>query len=130
MKIDVKGNSPKPKNLRFPRHGQQDAQAIANKPIKGMYADKPAVPTGKIAGESLQGSLGIGDGVPKMVPHQFGAFQGPAENFPKRQIQGADLKAGRAAPVRTPHGFGHSAIQSPGKLRVSGHSGAHRIGKK
>ena len=130
MKIDVQGNAPKPRKLRFPHHGQQEAKAIANKPIKGMYADKPAVPSSKVAGESLQGSLGVGDGVPKMVPHQFGAFQGPAENFPKAQPRGADLKAGKVAPVRTPHGFGHSAVQRTGSLRISGHSGAHRIGKK
>lgn len=130
MKIDVTGNSPKPKKLRFPHRGQQDAKALANKPIKNMYAEKPAVPSGKVAGESLQGSLGVGDGVPKMVPHQFGAFQGPAENFPKRQPQGPDLKAGGKFPIKTPHGFGHGITQHSGKLRTSGHSGAHRIGKK
>lgn len=31
---------------------------------------------------------------------------------------------------KQPHGFGHPSSARDGKLRCSGHSGAHRIGKK
>lgn len=33
-------------------------------------------------------------------------------------------------PKRATHGYGHSATQQQGKLRTSGHSGAHQLGRK
>lgn len=130
MKIDVKSVSPQLKRIRFPHRGQGEAKALAQKPIKGMYAEAPAVPSGKVAAAPLVPSDPITKGVPKLVPHEFGSFEGPAENFPHQQPRGAVLGAGGHPPIKTPHGFGHSAVQRIGKMRISGNPASHRIGKK
>ncbi len=50
---------------------------------------------------------------------------------PEKEVSG--YKQGVSAfdnKPKTSHGFGHTAIQNDGHHRLSGHSGAHRIGKK
>jgi len=47
--------------------------------------------------------------------------------------EGPDYKRGVSAfdnKPKTSHGFGHATAQNDGHHRLSGHSGAHRIGKK
>lgn len=47
------------------------------------------------------------------------------------QPQGHSIGAGRSTPrMITGHGFGHAAPQRSGALRMSGHPGAHRIGRR
>lgn len=62
---------------------------------------------------------GTSIGVPERAPHAEGpAFHmGEAHTFKPPAASNA-------------HGFGHPAHTRSGPLRMSGHSGAHRIGKK
>ena len=56
-----------------------------------------------------------------------------AAKEPENEIHSSGHKRGVPAfsnPPKTSHGFGHSANARDGHLRNSGHSGAHRIGKK
>ena len=54
-------------------------------------------------------------GIPKKVGKEF-AKADPGGKLPKK--------------VSSTHGFGHSATQRSGQHRLSGHSGAHRVGKR
>lgn len=55
-----------------------------------------------------------------------GSKSGPTVSNPKQAIAIALSQSGQSKS----HGFGHSGGQRQGHHRTSGHSGAHRIGKK
>ena len=53
----------------------------------------------------------------------------------EKEVMGAGYEAHEYGPHenlsrKASHGFGHSVGQRSGSLRMSGHSGAHRIGKR
>lgn len=57
-----------------------------------------------------------------------GSKTGPTVSNRKQAIAIALSQSGQSKPKS--HGFGHSAVQRSGHHRNSGHSGAHRIGRK
>lgn len=62
--------------------------------------------------------IGIHDsGVHGAEHHKDNSFGGETHKFPMPKAEGA-------------HGYGHAANHRSGHLRMSGHSGAHRIGSK
>jgi len=83
---------------------------------KALYSQTPAVPAKKIAGTNPVGLVLIGLHGPGMVPEKGGMTRGlvPKNKFHQPK----------------PHGFNHSIRQRSGHLRLSGHEGAHRVGKK
>lgn len=84
----------------------------------GFYDTEPHAPGNRIANKPLMPPPAQGANTPKMVPEATGRFDGiggaAPHSFPK---------AGGGA-----HGYGHNAIQRAGHVRLSGHTGAHRIG--
>ena len=72
-----------------------------------FYADEPHVPANKIASNPNIQNASLGTEPPKMVPH----------NFPTVPLGGS-------------HGYGHPKSARVGHSRLSGHPGAHNIGKK
>lgn len=90
-----------------------------NKP-KGFYQDVPTAPGKKKADSSPLASPAVGQATPKTVPQHPGSTSGlggPAHVMSRHPKGGS-------------HGFGHSVIQRLGAIRLSGHTGAHRIGKR
>jgi uncharacterized protein DUF6496 len=72
-------------------------------------------------------------GVVKTEMHKFGegalhsgSADGPVVSNPKQAIAIGLSEAGLSN--RKPHGFGHKSLAGP--HRVSGHPGAHRVGKR
>lgn len=86
----------------------------------GFYDSEPHAPGTKIANHPLTPTPAVGKSAPAMVPKGPGRFDG---------IGGAGHHFGKP-PAGGSHGFGHAVHQRHGHHRLSGHSGAHRIGKK
>jgi hypothetical protein len=85
----------------------------------GFYDTEPHAPGNKIADKPLTPPPAIGENAPAMVPQHPGRFEG---------LGGAPHHF--AKPPMVAHGYGHVGRQRHGHVRLSGHSGAHRIGKK
>lgn len=86
----------------------------------GFYDTEPHAPGNKIADKPLTPPPVQGEGAPSTVPKHPGRFPGlggEPHRFSKPPVGGA-------------HGYGHSMINRVGALRLSGHSHAHRIGKR
>lgn len=60
-------------------------------------------------------------GIPKKVGKEYAAAD-PGGKLPNKAPPAKSSGGG--------HGYGHNATQRSGKLRMSGHGGAHCIGKK
>lgn len=85
----------------------------------GFYSQVPAVPVKKIAGLNPVGpSPVIGSGTPGIVDTH------PAV------LHGIEQHTFRHPSVKGAHGWGHVAKEKHGHHRLSGHVGAHMIGKR
>jgi hypothetical protein len=85
---------------------------------KGLYSTQPVVKPKRIAGTNPVGTPSVGSLQPRIVPSKPAELHGlgpVAHNFPQRHVKGA-------------HGYGH--IHKEGNLRLSGFTGAHRLGGK
>lgn len=82
-----------------------------------FYTEEPVAPPTKVTSGKLTTTSALGNTPPAVTPGMPGdttGFGGMAN-----------------APVkRTSHSFGHSVVQRLGNYRLSGHTGAHRIGKR
>lgn len=86
----------------------------------GFYDTEPHAPANKIADKPNIQNASLGNETPKMVPHSPGRFDG---------LGGSPHHFGHP-PAGSTHGFGHAQAMKVGHIRLSGHSGAHRIGKR
>lgn len=86
----------------------------------GFYDTEPHASGAKIADKPLTPKPAIGAHPPAMVPKGSSRFDG---------LGGSGHHFGKP-PAGGSHGFGHAVHQRHGHHRLSGHSGAHRIGKK
>ena len=107
-------------HAKYPGIEQASAKQPHPKTNPGFYDTEPHAPRKKLAtGKLTEQTSSLGNEVPKMVPQSPGRISGlggPAHSFPK-------------APHAS-HGYGHPAPARIGHLRLSGHTGAHRIGKR
>ena len=85
----------------------------------GFYDTEPHAPGNKIANKPLGPPPAVGGNTPAMVPKAPGRVDG---------LGGAPHQFSK--PPAGSHGFGHGVTQRVGHMRVSGHSSAHRIGKR
>lgn len=63
-------------------------------------------------------------------PHDAGCVTAAMPGKSEEQKRGGEPHTFRHQNAPGAHGYGHSATQRSGALRNSGHSGAHRIGKR
>jgi hypothetical protein len=84
-----------------------------------FYTTGPSVPKDKKANTPLTPPPSVGAKPPAIVPKHPGRFDG---------VGGPPHQMGK--PAVQAHGYGHSAPQRHGSLRLSGHGGSHRVGKK
>lgn len=109
-----KGVIPKAPNTRHKTKLPKKSPEKAPK----VYASDLPVPAKKKANAPLQGPPDLTATVPNMVPRQSGTLPG---------------EQGKPSPAKPPsgsHGFGHDITKRLGHFRLSGHSGAHQLGKK
>lgn len=85
----------------------------------GFYDTEPHAPGGKIADKAAYPTPTVGNKPAHIVPGQPGRFPG---------MGGQPHHMGKP-PIQS-HGFGHSGSQRHGHLRLSGHGGSHRVGKR
>ncbi len=85
----------------------------------GFYDTEPHAPSNKITKRKLVQGNTLGDAAPAMVPSNPGRSSG---------LGGAPHSF--KAPHGGGHGYGHNVINRLGSLRMSGHPGAHKIGKR
>lgn len=108
-------------HAKYPGIGQKSAKQPHPKTNPGFYDTEPHAPSNKKATHpSSLPSPALGKAVPHMVPQHPGRFSGmggPAHVMAHRPKGGT-------------HGFGHSVVNRLGALRLSGHTGAHRLGKR
>ena len=83
----------------------------------GFYNNEAHAPEKKLADKPIIQSASLGNEEPKMTPQSPGVTSGLPHQFGK-------------PPAGPSHGFGHPVHLRRGSERLSGHSGAHRIGKK
>lgn len=81
---------------------------VRNEPAVPFYSTEPQVSRIQVAEKPLVPSAGLANDVPSTVPKQPARFSGLASFASKKQPRAA----------------------APRSLRLSGHSGAHRIGKR
>ena len=86
----------------------------------GFYDTEPHAPANKIANKSPIQNASLGTEPSKMVPKHAGRFDGI----------GGEPHQFAKPPAGGSQGFGHSGAQKIGHVRLSGNSGAHRIGGK
>src|SRR5258707_6690049 len=94
---------------------------IRTQPSNAFYSDEPAVAKGLMADKAPVQNASLGNKPNKVIDKKPGRLSGLAGFTSK-----AKPHAGSFAKVPA---FGTQAKQ-PAKLRMSGHSGAHRIGAK
>ena len=85
---------------------------------KGIYATQPVVKGKRITTANPVGKVALGSATPTIVPQHAGQIHGlgPVERpFGHPSVKGA-------------HGWGHVAHMKHGHLRLSGFTGAHRLG--
>ena len=105
-------------NAKKWHHGKHASQPHP-KTNPGFYDTEPHAPGNKIADKPLTPPPAVGAHPPGIVPKHPGRFNG---------VGGPPHHMGK--PPMQAHGYGHSGSQRHGALRLSGHGGSHRIGKK
>lgn len=104
----------------FDHSGSKHASQPHPETNPGFYDTEPHAPGNKIANKPLTPPPAVGSHPPASVPKSPGRFDG---------LGGEPHKFGKP-PIGGAHGYGHVSHQRVGHLRLSGHSGGHRIGKK
>ncbi len=108
------------KHFKHPGKKGKSASQPHPKTNPGFYDTEPHAPGNKIADKPLTPPPAQGADRPSTVPPAPGRFDG---------MGGAAHHMGKP-PMNGSHGYGHAAHQRSGHLRVSGHPGGHRIGKR
>jgi len=93
---------------------------VRAQPSNPFYSNEPAVSRKLIADQGMTQNASLGNQAPKMVPKHPGRLSGIA---------------GFASKSKPPAGSSHistptlgAKAKQPAQLRMSGHSGAHRVG--
>lgn len=94
---------------------------VRTQPTNPYYSNEPAVSTGQMADKAPVQNASLGNKTPKIVDKHPGRMSGVADFVSKGKPTGKNT-------VKVPS-FGTKA-KSPATLRMSGHSGAHRVGLK
>jgi hypothetical protein len=103
-------------------------------PKPEFYSDVPHAPRKKLAvGKLTEQTSSLGNEPPAMVPSKPGGTSGlagpeHAVSHPPKPKMEPPVKVHPFA--KAAHGYGHPAAARVGHLRLSGHSGAHLLGKK
>jgi len=87
---------------------------------KKFYSQTPVVPAKAIAGTNPIPGPELGSEASPLVPHKPGhllGLGGLSHPIPHKTVKGA-------------HGYGHLGAAKSGHLRLSGHTGAHQLGKR
>lgn len=82
-----------------------------------------------IHGSSLESNDGVGHAKQPGGTSIGAGAMGGAEHH-KGHSMGGEAHSFQPPPMGSAHSFGHSGHQKSGSMRLSGHSGAHRIGHK
>lgn len=106
-------------NAKKWHHGAKHATQPHPETNPGYYDSEPHAPADKIADKPAYPTPTVGNRPSHIVPGAPGRFPG---------MGGQPHSMGK--PPMQSHGYGHLGSQRHGHMRLSGHSGSHRIGKK
>lgn len=93
-------------------------------PSNPFYSNEPAVGTGLIAGKPLVQNSSLGNQPPKIVDKKPGRMSGVAGFASKGKLPS------KPSHISVPKLGTAAKVPQQGKLRMSGHTSAHRIGSK
>lgn len=99
--------------------GKKSAKQPHPKTNPGFYDTEPHAPRKSITSGKLTQTASLGDAKPAMTP-----------GMPGKTTGFGGMAHASGAHIPRAHGFGHSVVNRLGSLRLSGHIGAHRIGKR